>query len=118
MSGYCALQKLPDDFGVLPKLLLLNMSGCSKLVKLPEKLNLMSLEHLNLSSCHELQNLPQDFGNNLPKLEFLHLCDCHKVQVLPESLCQLDYLKDLTFQTAMISKNSLNALVTFLTFIL
>jgi hypothetical protein len=27
-------------------------------------------------------------------------------------------LKDLTFQTAMISKNSLNALVTFLTFIL
>jgi Leucine-rich repeat (LRR) protein len=54
MSGCCALQKLPGKFGSLPKLLFLNLSNCSKIVKLPYSVNHKSLEHLNLSSCHEL----------------------------------------------------------------
>ncbi|RLM98152.1 hypothetical protein C2845_PM06G24790 [Panicum miliaceum] len=92
--GCCELQKLPDKLCSLPKLLVLNLSGCSNLSKLPDKLELISLEHMDLSSCHGLQNLPQDFGK-LCRLEFLNLSDCHKVQVLPDSFCNLTNLKDL-----------------------
>ncbi|XBI21956.1 hypothetical protein VPH35_063029 [Triticum aestivum] len=86
--------KLPDKFGALLKLIFLNLSGCSKITKLPDHLKLESLEHMNLSNCHELENLPKDFGN-LQRLGFLSLSDCYKVSLLPESFCQLFHLKSL-----------------------
>ncbi|EMS63888.1 Putative disease resistance protein RGA3 [Triticum urartu] len=82
LSGNRSLDKLPTSL------------GCSKITNLPDNLTLESLEHMNLSNCHELENLPEDFGN-LQRLGFLSLSDCYKVSLLPESFCQLIDLKFL-----------------------
>ncbi|CAL4988197.1 unnamed protein product [Urochloa decumbens] len=94
LSENTSLNKLPDKFGFLNNLIFLNMSRCSKLAKLPENVSLVSLENLNLSGCHEFENLPKDISN-LQNLRYLNLSDCYKVSMLPESLCQLKNLRDL-----------------------
>jgi aquaporin TIP len=47
-----------------------------------------------MSCCHELQNLPIDFGH-LPKHGFVNLSGLYKVSVLPKSFCELKRLKHL-----------------------
>lgn len=82
----------------LPKamsnLLILDLSGCSGLAKLPTSLGaLKNLVALNLSCCHSLHMLPASLLGALQNLQILLLSCCHKLKKLPVSLCQLSMLR-------------------------
>ncbi|CAN6165813.1 unnamed protein product [Urochloa humidicola] len=81
----------------LPKairnLLVLDLSGCSGLSRLPA--SIVTLQHLfalNLSYCHSLRTLPASLGT-LQNLHILLLSCCHKLENLPASLCELYTLR-------------------------
>eukprot|EP00253_Pinus_taeda_P007589 PITA_07589 len=62
---------------------------------LPDSLgNFTNLQHIDLSSCKDLQMLPPSFGN-LTKLQHVKLTWCVKLRVLPDSFRNLVRLKHL-----------------------
>ncbi|KAL4599268.1 hypothetical protein ACB092_11G115200 [Castanea dentata] len=58
--SYCGnLTEIHDNIGLLDKLKYWSLDDCKKLKILPSKLNLKSLEWLNLRSCKRLKKFPQ-----------------------------------------------------------
>ncbi|XP_040375820.1 uncharacterized protein LOC121053255 [Oryza brachyantha] len=67
------LEYLPEDFGNICKLAVLDLSGCYKIKVLLETFcQLMGLKDLNLSDCHGLQQLHESFGD-LSEIQSLNL---------------------------------------------
>ncbi|KAM6592986.1 hypothetical protein CsatA_000689 [Cannabis sativa] len=105
----------------------LNLSGCSNLVAIPnlsknkklEKLilehcvsltkideyigNMSTLIHLNLKGCTKLINLPTDVSG-LKQLQNLILSGCSKLKELPEDLSSLKSLKELLVDETAIER--------------
>ncbi|OMO57261.1 hypothetical protein CCACVL1_25876 [Corchorus capsularis] len=103
---------------VAENLMVLNLSGCSKLVALPDlsghgKLqkifltycvglknihesvgSLKSLHYLNLTGCKNLTELPSDV-QGMKNLQTLILNDCLELKKLPESIGSMRSLKEL-----------------------
>ncbi|KAH9289405.1 hypothetical protein KI387_033522 [Taxus chinensis] len=61
--SYCkGREKLPDSFAKLSTLLVLKLTACSYLAKLPERFEDLELNRLCLESCKRLKALPQRIG--------------------------------------------------------
>ncbi|KAF8656679.1 hypothetical protein HU200_060544 [Digitaria exilis] len=87
------LQELPEEFGNIHGLRILDLS-CSQLFALPETLtNLTNLEHLNLACCISLEMMPGYYGC-LKKLKVLNISYCFKVRI-PDGISNLCDLKSL-----------------------
>ncbi|PUZ68747.1 hypothetical protein GQ55_2G053500 [Panicum hallii var. hallii] len=87
-----SIQKLPHSIRHLEQLGYLNLSGCSRLVDLPEIFgNLKNLLHINLSGCSELVNLPESFGM-LKILRHINLSGCSGLVTLGEPFVKLTSL--------------------------
>lgn len=111
-----SLIEIHDSVGLLGKLEILNVRGCSKLRNFPP-IHLTSLQHLNLSHCSSLVSFPEILGNmknitslsleytairefpysigNLPQLKSLELHGCGKL-MLPSSIILLSKLEELS----------------------
>ncbi|XP_024043494.1 TMV resistance protein N isoform X3 [Citrus clementina] len=102
---WTAITELPSPFENLPGLVLLSVSGCSMLDKLPDNIGNLSgnnfeslpasikqlswLRYLYLTDCNMLQSLPE-----LPLcLKYLELRDCKILQSLPELPLGLETLR-------------------------
>ncbi|GAY31947.1 hypothetical protein CUMW_272890 [Citrus unshiu] len=110
LRGSKSLKSLPSGIFNLEFLTKLDLSGCSKLKRLPEISSgniswlflmgtaieelpssiesLLRLEYLDLSDCKRLKNLPSSLCK-LKSLGVLSLCGCSNLQRLPECLGQL-----------------------------
>ncbi|XP_031478036.1 disease resistance protein RUN1-like isoform X2 [Nymphaea colorata] len=91
----CPINRLPQNFGSLSNLRVLNLRGNSNLDILPPTFSLLrSLQELDLSKCN-LSNgvIPNDFGR-LSSLKFLML-DSNDFCSLPSSIGDLSALKTL-----------------------
>ncbi|MFX1297222.1 MAG: leucine-rich repeat domain-containing protein [Promethearchaeota archaeon] len=89
------LERLPETFGNLNKLQVLEIFS-NELTNLPESLgNLKSLEYLNLEG-NELKSLPNSIGN-LESLQYLNLQD-NQLVTLPESFGNLKLLQTLVLR--------------------
>jgi Leucine-rich repeat (LRR) protein len=87
-----SIQKLPHSICHLEQLGYLNLSGCSRLVDLPEIFGyLKNLLHINLSGCSELVNLPESFGM-LKILQHINLSGCSGLVTLGEPFVKLTSL--------------------------
>lgn len=93
--GYTGLSSLPQDFGNLANLEILNLSSCIKLTSLGENLGqLTKLQSLNLSYVNKITALPESIGQ-LQSLTSLNLSACSALESLPESLANLKGLTTL-----------------------
>ena len=112
LRGSKSLKSLPSGIFSLEFLTKLDLSGCSKLKRLPEISSgniswfflrgtaieelpssierLLRLGYLDLSNCKRLKNLPSSLYR-LKSLGVLNLCGCSNLQRLPECLGQLSY---------------------------
>ncbi|KAG0562812.1 hypothetical protein KC19_9G173000 [Ceratodon purpureus] len=89
-----AIEALPESFGELGNLEVLNLRGCSNLRLLPDSFGgLSKLRDLNLEGSG-ITSLPASFGD-LSSLEVLNLRGCEKLHLLPESFGGLRKLRDL-----------------------
>lgn len=79
----------------MTELLLLNLSACASLERIPDACftGLEQLQHLNLSGCSSLTKLPDSLGD-LTSLVTLDLSDCEQLQELPESMRELIHFGD------------------------
>ncbi|RCV11326.1 hypothetical protein SETIT_2G176500v2 [Setaria italica] len=93
LSETC-VQVLPEFVGTFQKLKYLNLEGCRKLHHLPSKLDIKSLQHLNLSCCPAALQLLESISG-FQELRFLDISSCTELQTLPESLSRLTNLEEL-----------------------
>ncbi|CAH1436940.1 unnamed protein product [Lactuca virosa] len=71
----------------------LSITNCHELDVLPKKLgNLSNLEILNLHCCTKLQEIPESIGS-LHNLSFLDLSDCLSISLLPDEIGELCSLR-------------------------
>ncbi|CAH1436939.1 unnamed protein product [Lactuca virosa] len=71
----------------------LSITNCHELDALPKKLgNLSNIEILNLHCCTKLQELPASIGS-LRNLSFLDLSDCSSISLLPDEIGELCSLR-------------------------
>lgn len=83
---------MPEDFGHLASLEKLNLSF-TPIKHLPHSICMLKqLKTLNLSSCWNLEKLPEDIGG-LECLQNLNLTECTQVREIPDSICTLKCLK-------------------------
>ncbi|XP_049931213.1 disease resistance protein RUN1-like [Nymphaea colorata] len=118
LDGCENLREVHESIGDLQRLVVLNMSSCSKLIRLPdsfcrlsslEELSLMhlrvkllpskigllkNLHRLYLYGCSDLEELPDSIGN-MTKLEELDLNGCERLGTLPASLGNMEDLTEL-----------------------
>lgn len=80
---------------VLPKLLVMNLSGSTFLINSPEFTNFPNLEHLDFEDCTNLLDLHPSIAK-LKKLRTLHLKGCSSLHTLPDGI-ESPYLKCLKF---------------------
>ncbi|WJX33109.1 Plant intracellular Ras-group-related LRR protein 1 [Trifolium repens] len=86
------LKNLPEAFGRIPGLLVLNVSA-NQLSAIPESIaGLQNLEELNLSA-NRLESLPDSIGL-LQKLKLLNVSG-NKLTALPDTICQCRSLVEL-----------------------
>ncbi|CAJ2644594.1 leucine-rich repeat protein shoc-2-like [Trifolium pratense] len=86
------LKMLPDAFGRIPGLLVLNVSA-NQLSAIPDTIaGLQNLEELNLSA-NRLESLPDSIGL-LQKLKLLNVSG-NKLTALPDTICQFRSLVEL-----------------------
>ncbi|KAJ9541980.1 hypothetical protein OSB04_028486 [Centaurea solstitialis] len=64
------LVKVHPSFGMLKKLVVLNMRDCRRFKRFPCKVEMDSLEVLHISGCSELDKLPESFGKIQTLREF------------------------------------------------
>ncbi|KAJ9542349.1 hypothetical protein OSB04_028855 [Centaurea solstitialis] len=120
--SYCeSLVEVHESLGSHRRLVYLDMSGCERLVCLPSKIEIESLETLKLSDCYRLERfpevapcmvklsslyldscfrieeLPSSIGY-LSSLSLLHLQNCKSLMNIPDSICELQQLKSLQLQ--------------------
>ncbi|KAH7404107.1 hypothetical protein KP509_15G011100 [Ceratopteris richardii] len=74
----------------LPNLLELDMRGCKGLKRLPSAFgdSMLSLQHLDLNECEQLEALDSGIGK-LPHLRKLLLSKCHRLRRLPKELTDM-----------------------------
>ncbi|KAF3774291.1 Disease resistance protein [Nymphaea thermarum] len=118
LDGCENLREVHESIGDLQRLVVLNMSSCSKLIRLPdsfcrlsslEELSLMhlrvkllpskigllkNLHRLYLYGCSDLEELPDSIGN-MTKLEELDLNGCERLGTLPASVGNMEDLMEL-----------------------
>jgi hypothetical protein len=81
------------EFGKLQSVVELDLSSCSELEHLPDSIvDLSQLKTFQLFKCHKLENLPMEFGK-LHSLVILHLFYCFELGCLPDSIVNLAQLK-------------------------
>ncbi|KAL3741016.1 hypothetical protein ACJRO7_022177 [Eucalyptus globulus] len=101
----CNEMQITPDFSHYSQLEMLILEGCSQLVKIdPSICHLRSLVSLNLKSCSNLSVLPPEMGA-MEKLEEL-LIDGTSIQEIPKSIAHMTKLKTLSASNCY----SLNAL--------
>ena len=88
------LQELDPSIGVLKKLILLNLRQCEKLIYLPKKFEMESLVILELSGCLNVKKIPE-FVGSMEYLQHLSL-KCTAITELPSSVERLVGLTSLT----------------------
>ena len=94
-QGCTSLHELHPSVGGLKKLILLNLSGCSKLKKFPEiETDMTNLLELHLDGT-SIEELPSSI-KHLTGLTVLHLQDCKNLLSFPSAICSLTSLKILT----------------------
>ncbi|ESR55158.1 hypothetical protein CICLE_v100245401mg, partial [Citrus x clementina] len=111
LRGSKSLKSLPAGIFNLEFLTTLDLSGCSKLKRLPEissKLPssielLIRLGYLDLSDCKRLKSLPSSLCK-LKSLEILDLSGCSNLQRLSECLGQLSSLGTLLLEKTNIER--------------
>ncbi|KAH8960393.1 hypothetical protein BDL97_06G130100 [Sphagnum fallax] len=87
-----ALERLPENMGVLSRLMKLDLKGCFALKSLPNSIGqLQSLEMINLCQCVNLATLPNSISN-LSKLREIVLDYCTKLKELPMGFGNLQNL--------------------------
>ncbi|KAI3798638.1 hypothetical protein L1987_33916 [Smallanthus sonchifolius] len=92
-----ALMSCPTESPyMLPNLKTLEIDMCYDLKQLPSGIcnNLVKLQKLSITNCHELDVLPKELGG-LSNLEMLSLRCCTKLQELPESIGSLHNLRSI-----------------------
>ena len=94
------LQELDASIGVLKKLILLNLRQCEKLHCLPDEFEMESLVILELSGCLNVKKIPK-FVGNMEYLQHLSL-KCTAITELPSSV---ECLVGLTSLTLIACKN-------------
>jgi hypothetical protein len=94
LSNSKRLTKSPN-FSQVPKLEILILEGCSRLVEIHECIGgLGKLVLLNLKGCKSLMNLPSNISN-LESLKTLDLSGCLKVDMLPHQIGNMMPLPEL-----------------------
>ena len=94
-QGCTSLHELHPSVGGLKKLILLNLSGCSKLKKFPEiETDMTNLLELHLDGTF-IEELPSSI-KHLTGLTVLNLQDCKNLLSFPSAICSLTSLKILT----------------------
>ncbi|CAL5066074.1 unnamed protein product [Urochloa decumbens] len=105
LSGCSGLSRLPASIDTLQNLFALNLSHCYSLHMLPASLGtLHNLHILLLSCCHELVNLPVSLCE-LSTLRLLDLSGCSSIKVLPDSFGKLVCLEILNLSDCIRLKN-------------
>ncbi|XP_024967316.1 TMV resistance protein N-like [Cynara cardunculus var. scolymus] len=61
LEGCVNLVKVHPSFGILKRLVVLNMRGCKRFRRFPCKVEMDSLEVMNLSGCSKVHKLPEFF---------------------------------------------------------
>ncbi|GJT79314.1 TMV resistance protein N [Tanacetum coccineum] len=89
------LEELDSSIGCLQKLVLLDLSGCKRLKRLPWKMigKLTSLQTLHLRYDPNILEISHEIGS-LTSLKHLNLGE-NKFNILPNSICQLHQLTTL-----------------------
>ncbi|XP_050131224.1 disease resistance protein RPV1-like isoform X21 [Malus sylvestris] len=93
-DGCDELQNVPDLSGFLDKLIVLNLSGCSKLTRFPTRLGLRSLQTLWLDGCTRLERFPEIEKDKMKSLSELHI-EGSGIRELPSSSAYLTGLMGL-----------------------
>lgn len=84
LSGCMSLVEIPSSISNLHKLQELMMMFCINLEVIPEGLNLMSIETVNMVGCLRLRTFTQSF---MPfNLRHIFLTSCEKLQSLPDTV--------------------------------
>ncbi|KAJ4760767.1 Disease resistance protein (TIR-NBS-LRR class) family [Rhynchospora pubera] len=83
-----------DGEDLLPRLEKLHISGCPKLVEIPNRYK--SLKSLRLGSCPSLSNEGLNWLKNLHELKELELAHCEGLKSLPDGLEDLNSLMHLS----------------------
>ncbi|KAK2430354.1 putative disease resistance protein RGA1 [Trifolium repens] len=73
----------------------LSMDNFPKLKELPNEPFNLTLEHLSISNCNELESLPEQIWESLKSLRYLQIADCKGLRWLPEGIQQLTSLESL-----------------------
>ncbi|CAH1435565.1 unnamed protein product [Lactuca virosa] len=128
LSHCWKLEEVHESLGSHRRLVYLDMNGCSRLMRLPSRLEMESLETLILSGCKSLERFPEvspcvvklseinlDSCSNiielpssirhLSGLRFLSLANCVKLSNIQNSICGLKYLKCLRLHNCVKLKN-------------
>ncbi|CAN6563628.1 unnamed protein product [Malus baccata var. baccata] len=90
----CELQNVPDLFGFLDKLEVLELCGCSKLTRFATRLGLRSLRKLDLKGCTSLERFPEIEKDKMKSLWQLNIGESG-IRELPSSIAYLTGLTDL-----------------------
>ena len=90
-EGCTNLVEVHPSIGVLKRLTLLNLKDCTSLKSLPPKLEMESLEILILSGCSKVMEIPE-FAKDMEQLQELHL-NGTAIKYLPSSI---EHLTGLT----------------------
>ncbi|KAL1299267.1 hypothetical protein AAHE18_18G096800 [Arachis hypogaea] len=99
LSGCTKLQQIHPSIGFLTRLVYLNLRDCSSLVSLnfgDDKCKLSSLIVLHLSGCTKLKSTP-DFSGLL-NLEYLDLEQCTSLVYMHNSIWALEKLRSLSLR--------------------
>nr|CAR94516.1 nematode resistance-like protein [Prunus cerasifera] len=102
LSDCQKLIKIPD-FDKVPNLEQLILKGCTSLSEVPDIINLRSLTNFNLSGCSKLEKIPE-IGEDMKQLRKLHL-DGTAIEELPTSI---EHLSGLTLLDLRDCKNLLS----------
>jgi Leucine-rich repeat (LRR) protein len=95
LQGCKKLVKLPERLGQIDTIQHLDLTNCAKLAALPDSIcHLEHLETLTLAGCKKISSLPAGFGGMI-HLETLSLSGCSSLSALPASLGQLKLLEVL-----------------------
>jgi hypothetical protein len=92
LIGCTNLIEVHHSVGQHKKLVVLYLKDCKNLKTFPKKLEMDSLEELNLSGCSKVKKLPE-FGKNMKYLSLLNLENCINLICLPNSIHNLKSLK-------------------------
>ncbi|XP_048431221.1 disease resistance protein RUN1-like isoform X2 [Pyrus x bretschneideri] len=94
LSGCKNLVEVDDFVGFLDKLVILDLSRCSKLTRFATRLELRSLEELNLCGCTRLERFPEIEKDKMKSLTRLEIGKSG-IRELPSSIAYLTGLTEL-----------------------